>query len=188
MPKFEFIPKLEAYNLINNSIILKSEAVKWSAFIVSSYIIGNLLDAVGSLILDKLYDRFYAKAMQIKEQLDEHRDISSLSSLRKFWMRWADAMRKKSRYLQDTKLQKYAKLYKQRDFDRENLRHQCVDERITNLFWWTSSVIRLRDSAASDEVDRLQADSKFFRSFAVFLMILFILLSCDYFLHPLLST
>src|SRR5947209_940645 len=44
-------------------------AERWIAFGVTSYVVGHFLFAIGSLILDPIYDRFYAKTKRVNPGL-----------------------------------------------------------------------------------------------------------------------
>ena len=94
----------------------------WATFAIVSYILGHFVFAVGSLLLDDLYDCSYREWFGDRNML----------------------------------LNKKAKS----DLPRCGLDAGSID----NALNWATASIRLLSPAASVEVDRLEADSKFFRS------------------------
>jgi hypothetical protein len=113
----------------------------WAAFLVLAYIAGHLLHAIGSWLLDDyIYGKLYVPRWR-----------SSHSRAAK-WIREADS----SGLVGDTKAAAtlLARVY---------LTNR-VNPQGTNYYDWCLSDLRVNSPAGAGEVDRLQADSKFFRS------------------------
>jgi hypothetical protein len=117
----DFLEKLAGPQVIPN----------WLLFLVVSYIVGHFLFALGSWLIDPLYDRYYKHKFEfeIKKELP--------------------SIRRRADRLFDELLS--AKLYREDD----------------NRLTWSESFLRVGSGAAKGELDRLEADSKFFRSLAV---------------------
>jgi hypothetical protein len=96
----------------------------WIAFIIIAYLVGKFLYAVGSWILDPVFDRTYLRYMEAVKG-DPRRLVRS-------------AM--------DAKLGDLPK---------------------PNPLPWARALLRIRSSAASADIDQIEADSKFFRSFTL---------------------
>lgn len=103
----------------------------WLLFLVISYIVGHFLFALGSWLIDPLYDGYYKHKFEfeIKKELP--------------------SIRRRADRLFDELLR--AKLYHEDD----------------NRLTWSESFLRVGSAPAKGELDRLEADSKFFRSLAV---------------------
>lgn len=110
-----------------------SVAEGWSVFVVASYVLGHFLFLIGSLMLDKLYDRFK----------DSWFDATANPALSKLL-----AMKKQA-------------------FESRGL-----DDAAINAFQWSKCRLALEAPAALQQVNRFEADSKFFRSFTVVALIL----------------
>lgn len=147
-------------------------APSWVAFIFASYMFGHFIFAVGSLFLDPFYDRFYAKAQRVKK--DELPTAGRFLRLRKWLRRYYLSVRNVKEKFEDDALKARADKYKKEDFDKENKENaeDRIDTEITNLFWWAGSIVRLQNANAAAEIDRLLADSKFFRSVTVVLLLI----------------
>jgi hypothetical protein len=99
-------------------------AAGWAAFLVAAYILGHFVFAVGSLLLDHLYDVSYSKWFHVHT----------------------------NRVLID---QVKAKLGKSFEIKRYVKRRPLQ---------WSSAFTRVQSASAATEIDRAEADSKFFRS------------------------
>jgi len=126
----------------------------WALFLVLGYIAGHVLHAIGSWLLDSLIcgkvylPRWRASHWQVAQWIREA-DSSSLRdslSLRKDIMASATLL------------------------GRVYLTNR-VNPQGTNYYDWCLSDLRVNSPVAASEVDRLQADSKFFRSM-VFMFLL----------------
>ena len=119
----------------------KSETAQWAAFLVSAYLLGHLIFLVGSWV-DPLYGRLRSRFAE-REYHWVFRVLGlpeSLKSNQKAFLR-ATAIR-------DSLL--------------------TVDDRhAVNTFQWARAVLIAKSPAAAADVQRLEADSKFFRSFLV---------------------
>ncbi|HEY2383998.1 MAG TPA: hypothetical protein VGK48_22720 [Terriglobia bacterium] len=103
----------------------------WLVFLIVSYIVGHFLFALGSWLMDPLYDGYYKR----KFEFEVKKELPS--------------MRRRADRLFNELLT--ADLYSEND----------------NRLTWSESLIRLGSASAKGELDRLEADSKFFRSLAV---------------------
>ncbi len=111
----------------------------WVVFLVLAYITGHLLHALGSLLLDKyVYQKLYLRRFR-----SSHWKAAKLTG--------------------DT-----LALKKDEDAAKTLLARVCLTTKVnptgTNYYDWCLSDVRVSSPAGAIEVDRLQADSKFFRS------------------------
>ena len=116
-----------------------TETQTWMAFLVLAYIAGHLLHQLGGWLLDKyIYGKFYLPRCR------------SSHALAKTLAKNPSALR------EDTNASKTL------------LARVCLTTQIdptgTNYYDWCLSAVRVASPAGATEVDRLQADSKFFRS------------------------
>jgi hypothetical protein len=120
----------------------------WVVFLVLAYIAGHLLHAIGSLVLDDhIYDKFYVPRWR-----------PSHSRAAK-WIGQADPDRLRGDG--DAAATLLARVYLT----------TSVNTRGTTYYDWCLSDVRVNSPTGAAEVDRVQADSKFFRSMVfVFLM------------------
>lgn len=125
----------------------------WAMFLVLSYIAGHLLHAMGSWLID---DYVYGKWYLPRRRAPHSRAAKWISEA------------KRSGLLEDTKAAAtlLARVY---------LTNR-IDPRGTNYYDWCLSDLRVNNPNGAAEVDRLQADSKFFRSM-VFVFLLAALLA-----------
>jgi len=103
----------------------------WAVFLAASYVIGHLVSAIGSLLLDKIYDTGYKLLKQHSEYF---------------------RIRIRAKDVVQSTLKSF---YSEKD----------------NALEWAGIFARLASPAASTEIDRLEADSKFFRSLCVVLIV-----------------
>ncbi|MEJ2456392.1 MAG: hypothetical protein P8103_19895 [Candidatus Thiodiazotropha sp.] len=127
----------------------RSSTQAWAVFAVLSYIVGHLLHAIGSSVFDGyVYDRFY-----VSEWKPTHRRVATLIG------------RGDKQALLDEELAAkslLARVYLETETQPGG----------SNYYDWCLSAIRLNAPEGAQEVDRLQADSKFFRSMSlVFLVV-----------------
>jgi hypothetical protein len=108
------------------------EARNWVVLFVASYVAGHVISAIGSILLDRIYDRSYKLAAS--KATEKH-----------------------------ARLRLRAKSVLKHKLDT------CYDGK-DNALEWAQSFIRLSSGPASAEIDRLEADSKFFRSLAAVLI------------------
>jgi hypothetical protein len=142
--------------------LLGSEAAKWIAFLITTYIIGNLIFVVASLLLDQLiYDKllrniFFKKNFDLSYHAatnirDEYVPTSSLLN----------------QIISSGKLkpEEVVKLFSK------------PKQEIINTYKWSQVFLAFKNPGIIDEVKKLEADSKFFRSLVIaFLIIGFVLL------------
>lgn len=124
----------------------------WVAFLVASYIAGQLLYALGAL-LDPFYDHVYLRVR------------------RRDHFKTARFFRTKPAKSADTDLEPtlLGRAYALADEDSEG----------TSLYDWILSLTRLRIPAAAAEIDRYQANSKLFRSLPFVFVVAAILMARD---------
>jgi len=157
-------------------LIPESEAALGIVLFIGSYILGHFLAAIGSILLDPLYDRYYKTSRQAAQALEMEKSLEKATGIESFLESWKHAIAKTDKYVKPTPLQSCADTYKNHHFQQENRRLGGPSAKaITNLYWWAGSIVILRNSAAASEVARLQADSKLFRSLT---LVLFGVLLC----------
>ncbi len=106
------------------------ETSEWVAFLVVSYIAGHLIDALGSVSLDPIYDFTYKLFKTGRYSKIRVRALEvAKTTLGPFWM----------------------------DGD--------------NILEWSRTFLRMQNGALSAAAERLEADSKFFRSLTVALLL-----------------
>jgi hypothetical protein len=111
----------------------------WVMFLVLAYIAGHLLHALGSWLLDKyIYGKLYLPRFR-----SSHARAAKLA-------KDPSALRKDT-HAAETLLARVCLTTE-------------IDSTGTNYYDWCLSDVRVRSPAGATEVDRLQADSKFFRS------------------------
>lgn len=142
-----------------------SQAERWAMVLVASYAVGSLLFHIGSG-LDPLYDRVrkarYARAKAMRAAAEAERTRADGSATE------ADAPGTKKDDLPDVLNDAFVN---ERAFEQATaLRHQLLapaQREAMNTFKWARSVLLARMPAGADDVHRLEADSKFFRSTVV---------------------
>ena len=112
---------------------LGDKSTQWAAFLISSYVLGHFLFAIGSKSLDKLYDETYKD--------------------------WNGTYLRKLISLVKPALRKTYKI----EFTDE--------EKYVSWLNWAMAFVRLQSPSAATEIDRLEADSKFFRSLSTLILI-----------------
>jgi hypothetical protein len=111
----------------------------WAAFLVLAYVAGHLLHAVATLLDEPVYDNWYLPKYQ-----KEHFRVAKLTG-KGATLGGDDAS--------ETLL---ARAY-----------GYSGAVKGTSLYKWCLSFIKIYNTPAASEIDRYQADSKFFRSFAI---------------------
>ena len=125
------------------------------AFLVMSYLVGHGVDLVGSLLWDELYDLTYA----------HWKRSVAISPVRWVIMtpkRLAKELRNRWRYFSG---ESYEKASRTMDtlFQRAELLAAASMTKDDRVFQWCRTSIALKSAPAFSEIERLQANSKFFR-------------------------
>ncbi|MCX6592249.1 MAG: hypothetical protein NTZ56_12065 [Acidobacteria bacterium] len=120
----------------------KSETAQWAAFLVTAYLLGHLIFLVGSYV-DPVYDK-----LRKRLNATRHRDG---------WLRHTAI---------PESLEKNQQAYVRATAIRNSLLAP-EDQPAVNSFQWARAVLISKNPAAAADVQRLEADSKFFRSFLV---------------------
>lgn len=115
-------------------------AERWIAFLIAAYVLGHLLHAVGSAVLDPLYDDLYRDRWKLGKSTGV---LSKLRRLR-------------------PKLPGSAAWYETLKTDVK--RRAGNSPSPGRLYHWAETFVRLRSDSAATEIQRHSADSKFFRS------------------------
>lgn len=138
------------------------EGAGWAMFLFASYLFGNFIFLIGSR-LDSVYDKIREATEEVEaRQLAEGRQPSSQLS------RWlAKKIFSKNPDVAITEILKLKQKYIP-DVDKKP---------IINAFQWAKARLTLQCPTALLEVQRFEADSKFFRSLVVVLMFLAVWLS-----------
>lgn len=139
----------------------------WAVFLVSAYVLGHLIAAVGSSLLDPLYDRVYARWRRASSKSVKTQLASNAS-------RWAILAGRVKHVIEksnpDDELLLTAKVLKRQQLQETAQAAQVEADDITNTYWWAGTVVRVKTSAGAAEVDALSAQSKLFRSIIVLLL------------------
>lgn len=132
---------------------LEGTAQGWVAFALSSYLLGHFASLIGAASLDHLYEWTY----------------------RRLWTRtWRWGRSKpcygyERTYLRRLCIRSEDQLYKHAG----TLKDRALGENNVTNYKWARMSLRLRNASAMQEIDRLEADSKFFRSVTVVILIAF---------------
>lgn len=138
----------------------------WVVFLVSAYVLGHLIAAVGSSLLDPLYDWVYkrwrrASWKSVKTQLGPDASV---------WAILAARVKKVLQSDPEDGLLRTAKTLKRTQLNELAEAAQLKPDDITNTYWWAGTVVRVNTSAGTAEVDALSAQSKLFRSILVLVL------------------
>jgi hypothetical protein len=141
----------------------ESELQGWIVFLLITYVAGNLIFVIGSLLLDKLiYDKFLREIL-FKKNFDL--SYKTATSVRDEYLStdlWLDRLIAENRLERDQIEQIYKK--KKRE--------------ILNTFKWGQRYLALKHPEALVEIKKYEADSKFFRSLVIaFIIIAAVLLA-----------
>lgn len=138
----------------------------WVVFLVSAYVLGHLIAAVGSSLLDPLYDRVYVRWRRASSEYVKSRLFPNPPRLAVILERVEHVIKKSN---PDDELLATAKMLKRQQLAETSLNANVKADKITNTFMWAGTVVRLKASAGAAEVDALSAQSKLFRSVTVLL-------------------
>lgn len=136
---------------------------KWIVFLLITYIIGNLIFLIASLLLDKLvYDK-YLRNKFLKKNFD---------------LSYHTATAIRDQYLSSKSwICQLIETKRLKEKDIEELLEKDKYE-IINTFKWTKSFLAIKFPEALNDIKKFEADSKFFRSLVIaFIIIGTILLS-----------
>jgi hypothetical protein len=132
--------------LIPRELQPRDDTSRWIVFVVLAYIVGHVLHAFAGKLDQRIYDTWYLQRTQ-----PEHSEATRLGG-----NKGLAALRGGAKLS--------ATLYARALFRAGD------DASGTSLYDWCLSFIRLQSPAAAAEVDRCQADSKFFRSLALVML------------------
>jgi hypothetical protein len=139
----------------------------WALFLVSAYIVGHLVVAVASVVLDSFYDRFYARWRRASEAFIKKNSDKKDASWHEVTLRRIEHMWNKTN--PDDELLAAAKAVKHRQLQAIGDFVGVRAGDISNTFFWAGTVVRARIPSGSAEIDALSGQSKLFRSLAVIL-------------------
>jgi hypothetical protein len=146
------------------SYLERESAEFWVVFLVVAYFLGHLVSAVGSLVLDHLYDRIYARWRRATSKFARSTLPLKASCLRVLAARLKHVIKKSN---PDDELLATAKRIKKNQLGELARAVKLDPDDITNTFWWAGTVVRIKTSAGAAEIDGLSAQSKLFRGIAV---------------------
>lgn len=136
--------------------VIEPRGATWVAvaFLVAGYVLGNLLRALGEMIDRYIYDRFYVPAFKRRPRLS-----GSSEKLAHIGRAARDALpgRTPSTYQPDP-------LYAAA---KEIADHDDPGKVRRNTFSWADSYVQMRSQSTHAVIERLTADSKFFRSLTI---------------------
>jgi hypothetical protein len=123
----------------------------WVAFLLSSYLLGHFASLIGAAFLDRLYERTYVTlwTRTWRWGRSEPSPGYQRTYLTRLWTRSEDQLYEHAGTLKD----------------------KALGENNVSNYKWARMCLRLRNASAMQEIDRLEADSKFFRSVTVVLLI-----------------
>lgn len=148
---------------------ITSEISKWIAFIFASYLVGNFI-SLASPWLDPLYNRVYAKYQQAKAEQEAEMNIRQKIKL--FWRGI-----KSPQKIGDGPLLVYSKELKRRALEDAEHITARPHGKIMNTIRWATALVRIQNPSAAKDIDRIEANSKFFRSLAISLLFVSIYLA-----------
>jgi hypothetical protein len=129
---------------------------EYLAFLAISYLVGHGMDMVGAVVLDDFYDLTFADWKKSRGGVSPRRWLGQLpgrilNEIRKNWNYFLSGVNNKSDRKSDALLLKAAELA------------SPVIVKGDLVYQWCRSSIVLRSPLAFSEIERLQANSKFFR-------------------------
>ena len=129
---------------------LEGTAQGWVAFALSSYLLGHFASLIGAAFLDRLYEWTYRRLWTRSWRWGRSQPSQGYEQtyLKRLWTRSEDQL--------------YEHAGRQKD--------EALGENNVTNYKWARMKLRLRDASAMEEIDRLEADSKFFRSITVVLL------------------
>jgi hypothetical protein len=159
----------------------------WLVFIGTTYVVGHLLAAIAGSCFDPLYDRYYVPVKRVNPALLEkmQEDCHDLKKRRLGW-RARRRLARSSDNLRDPLLE-CARYLKERELHILAVAVGVKQKHVGNVFDWALSVVRSANPVSANEVDRLLADSKLFRSLALVSALAFVGLVAKFALLPFLS-
>jgi hypothetical protein len=166
-------------NFQHSPSIPRNSAEAWTIFLVFSYVVGHLIAAIGSIFLDPVYDRIYAKwkrttVKYVKSMLTPDQKYS-------LWRRIEFVFKEinsKGRIKPpEDELLKVAKILKKQQLEKIAYSAQVPPLNISNTYWWAGTIVRTNIPAGAMEVDALAAQSKLFRSLTLLIPLVFIWLN-----------
>jgi hypothetical protein len=133
----------------------ENTAPGWVAFALSSYLLGHFASLIGAFFLDGLYDKTYR-------------------TFKSHTWRWGPIEQTpddKSSCYQRTHLGIWSRLEDQLYRQASALKDAALGKSNVTTYKWARMTLQLHAAGALQEIDRLEADSKFFRSVTVVLLI-----------------
>lgn len=144
----------------------------WTALSLLAYVLGHLIAAVGSAVLDPFYDRIYSSWRRTTVKFVKSKPPLSFSRNHSRWSvigaRLKHVLKQRD---PDDGLLAAAKVLKRQQLDEVARAAGLSSEQITNTFWWAGTVVRLKSVDGAAEIEALSAQSKLFRSLAVILVL-----------------
>jgi NADH:ubiquinone oxidoreductase subunit 3 (subunit A) len=144
-----------------------SETVKWIIFLLITYIVGNIIFMVASFI-DVSYDKF------LRESFFESNNDLTYKTARSIHRKFIDTDEKLKELLAEGSLSD--------DEYREIL--SCPRPEIFNTYKWSQHFLLFKNPDALADVQRIEADSKFFRSLFVTFLVIAVLLFAQAYSAP----
>jgi hypothetical protein len=133
----------------------------WVVFAVVAYVLGHLIAAVGSALLDPLYDRVYVRWRRASSRYVASKLPPDASPWTVFVVRVGHVVGKSN---PDDELLIAAKALKKQQLTEMAGSANVRAGGISNTFWWAGTVVRMQTPPGAAEVDALTAQSKLFRS------------------------
>jgi hypothetical protein len=157
-------------------------AIFWVALFVAGYLIGHLLHAVGSILDPLLYDPIFEAEEKLETcYLMNHTRPSRVRAGERIVFAFREYAHRYHPLLAYTRSlvkasPEYANGMAEKVFGPEVLKASEYDPRKssarpTGMYQWTRTWLRVRSPEATTELDRLEADSKLFRTLGIVLPI-----------------
>ena len=135
--------------------------VRWIAFLIIAYVIGHLIASVASSLLDPLYDRTYRNLHRLPIKKPR---ICFLAKIKTAW--------KLDDENASDPLLTAAKELKDKQIKELGLKSNSAALAKKSTLMWAQSQVTLLSSTATAEIERYQANSKFFRSMTIVLSVM----------------
>lgn len=162
------------------------EVIFWVGLFVSGYLIGHMLHAVGSVLDPVLYNPFFEAEEKLETcYLMNHTRPGRAQIGKRFVFALKEYVHRNHQLLAYTRnLVKASpgfangtaeKVFGTKSLEASGYNAQNSSARPTGVYQWTRAWLRIRSPEATMEVDRLEADSKLFRTLGVVLPIAVVL-------------
>jgi hypothetical protein len=149
-------------SLIPWSYVERGSAEGWAVFLIFAYVLGHLIAAVASILLDALYDRIYARWRRASSKY-----VKSAFPKLDTSSPWAITTHRIKLVVNKSnpndELLIVAKKLKEQQLRSIANDAKIGSDDISNTFWWAGTIVRAKIKSGASEIDALSAQSKLFR-------------------------